>query len=187
MNDMSLIDIQEKIFAMSAMKSSNELPSNITLMASPNEQSIRDIQDLHEKNLIKWDFGIKSSAWGTPVSNPGHIIKCIAYYGDAVLGYYCVGYAIGCINEEKQCIEIDYIEKRCDASVDLNSKFLPIIVDAFTLYGLYLKHKGVVDINKFALINPLENVRSYYLTQGFSFDENYSSGCNAMIKYIINN
>ena len=185
MGEMPLQEIQEKLFSMSAMKSSEELPSNITLTAAPDEQVLRDVQDLQAKRLIVWDFDLKSQRWTTPVSNPEHMIKCVAYYGDGVLGYYCVGYAIGCITADGKAVEVDFIEKRCDASDDLRSKFLPIIVDAFALYGLYLNKQGVTSVEKFILVNPVPDKVGYYKKHGFELVDDYLNGCSAMVKHLI--
>lgn len=177
-------EIQEKIFSLVAEETSKELPLNITLTSALEDATLKDIQSLKEQNLIIWDFSMKAQPCMTPVSNPEHMIKCVAYYGDAVNGYYCAGYALGSISVDNTTIEINFIEKRKDASTDLCSKFLPIIVDAFTTYGLYLNSEGVTEISKFALVGPVPGVKKYYQEQGFELVPDYSYGMEAMIKYM---
>lgn len=174
---------QADLFSMSAIESSKFLPLDISLTSQPNEQVLADLRLLQERELIRWDFEMNST-YGCPVSNPAHLLKCVAYYGDAVNGRYCVGYAIGCINEDRTAIEVDYIEKRCDASEDLRSKFLPIIIDAFAAYGLYLNHIGEANIDKFVLVGPIPGVVGYYKAQGFEHFRDYFQGADAMIKYL---
>ena len=184
MAEMSQQEIQDALFSLSAKKSSDELPETLNLSAGTDPQTIKDIQDLKDKGLIVWDFNMKSQLWMTPVSNPAGMIKCIAYYGNAVNGYYCVGYALGCINKEATAVEINFIEKRRDASVDLCSKFLPVIVDAVSTYALYLNSIEAAKISKFVLVGPVPGVRQYYQEQGFEYIEGYL-GSHAMVKYLV--
>ncbi|WP_413113847.1 hypothetical protein [Thaumasiovibrio sp. DFM-14] len=175
---------QDEIFVAVAENASEFLPLNITLTAAVDDVTLGDVQDLQKQGLIAWDFFMKSSPWMGAVTNPEHIIKCVAYYGDAVSGYYCAGYAIGCISTDKTAVEINFIEKRKDASADLRYKFLPIIVDAFLAYGLYLTSEGFAEVDKFVLIGPVEGVKKYYKEQGFTLIEDYSNGTEAMLKYM---
>lgn len=177
-------EIQEKIFSLVAEEISKKLPLNITLTSALEDITLKDIQSLKEKNLIIWDFSMKAQPSMTPVDNPDHMIKCVAYYGDAVNGYYCAGYALGSISTDNTTIEVNFIEKRKDASTDLCSKFLPIIFDAFTTYGLYLNSEGITQISKFALVGPIPGVKKYYMDLGFKLEADYSYGMEAMIKYM---
>lgn len=177
-------EIQDKIFSAVAEQVSEFLPLNITLTAAIEDVALKDIQTLKEQNLLFWDFSMKAQPYMTPVSNPEHMIKCIAYYGDGVNGYYCAGYALGSISSDGTTIEVNFIEKRKDASTDLCSKFLPIIVDALAAYGLYLNSEGLATITKFALVGPVPGVKAYYQEQGFELVPDYSYGMEAMIKYM---
>lgn len=184
MEESSLQDLQRDLFAYTAEKISEELPMNITLTAFPNDQAIRDLEELEGKRLLCWNFRMNSVKGMTPVSNPGHIVKCVAYYGNATKGYYCVGYAIGCVNGDNTALEVNLIEKRSDASHDLRNKFLPIIVDAFTAYALYLNHLGVAQIDTFALVGPIPGLLGYYKSKGFEHLKDYHIGVDAMVKYL---
>jgi len=185
MDELSLEESQELIFSNVGLEVSNRLPKNITLSAIPSERTLLDLQRLQDYGLITWDFNMKSSSWGTPVSNPEHMIKCVAYYGDGVDGYYCVGYAIGCINVENTTIEINFIEKRRNASEELKEKFLPIISDAFIAYRNFLNEFDVEShITKIALVGPIPGVQKYYAEQGFDYVNDYLWGSDAMVKDI---
>lgn len=180
MESKSLQEIQETMLALSAQHSSEALPGRFTLALGTNEAALEDVQALKDRKLITWDFSMKTHIAMTPVSNPEHMLSCVAYYGDAVLGFYCVGYAIGCISKDGTTIEIDFIEKRCDASDELRAKFLPLVIDAYATYGLYLNSKKVTTIDKIALISPVQGVIGYYKKQGYNYSEDYR-GTTAMI------
>ncbi|EGA72365.1 hypothetical protein VISI1226_20525 [Vibrio sinaloensis DSM 21326] len=182
MSKMQVEEVQQRFFAISAANSSKKLPETITL-SSGDEQSMTDIEDLRQRGKISWDLALKSQPWKYAVSNVDHMIKCVAYYGNGVDGYYCVGYALGCINADGTAIELNYIEKRSDASLDLCGNFLNVIVEAWSLYGLYLNHTEQAKINKFALIGPLPGVKKYYQEKGFEWFEDYC-GTNAMVKFL---
>lgn len=185
MDEMSVEEIQEQIFSNVSLKISERLPKNITLTATPNERVLSDLNDLKDQGLIIWDFAMKAAPWGTPVSNLEHMIKCIAYYGDAVDGYYCVGYAIGCVDVKNRTMEINFIEKRNDASEDLKDQFLPVIFDAFMAYKSFLNEFDPDSfIDKVALVGPVPGVRKYYVEHGFEYISDYSYGIDAMIKGI---
>lgn len=179
---MQLEEVQQHLFTISAAQSSKKLPEIVTLSAG-DEQSMSDIDELKQRGKICWDLVLKSKTWKQAVSNVEHMIKCVAYYGNGVDGYYCVGYALGCVNAEGTAIELNYIEKRSDASSDLQSNFLNVIVEAWLLYGLYLNQSGITQINKFALIGPIPGIKKYYREQGFEWFEDYC-GTNAMVKFL---
>jgi hypothetical protein len=179
---MQLEEVQQNLFSISAIQSSKKLPQTITLSAG-DDQSMLDIDELKQKGKVCWDLVLKSKTWKQAVSNVEHMIKCVVYYGSGVDGYYCVGYALGCVNSEGTAIELNYIEKRNDASDDLKCNFLNIIVEAWLLYGLYLNQSGAANINKFALIGPLPGLRRYYHEQGFEWFEDYC-GTSAMVKFL---
>lgn len=186
MDQFALQEVQKEIFVYSAMQSSKNLPGNITLDATQSENTFLDLQELQEKGLLTWDFKMKISSWGTIATNPNHAINCVAYYGNAENGYYCLGYAIGCITEDNTTVEVALIEKRNDASTDLEGQFLPIIFDAFSTYALYLNSEGETKISTFALVGPLPGVKKYYQENGFSYVEDYYKGSDAMLKKLIN-
>lgn len=179
--NLDYIDIQDKIFTAVSDKFSTILPLNISLSAITNDRMEADVLALQEQRLIVWDFNMKTQPWGTPVSNPDHLIKLIAYYGDAVNGYYCVGYAIGCVNKDGNAIELDFIEKRSDASTDLAHQFLPLVIEAFSMYALFLNNAGATNITKFAIMSPIQVVRKYYSNEGFTLELDYF-GTEAMTK-----
>ncbi len=180
MEEKTLQEIQETLFSLSAQKSSEELPGRLTLTVGTNECALKDVASLKEKGLLTWDFSMKSNKSMTPVSNPEHMLSCVAYYDDIESNYYCIGYALGCISADNSAIEIDFIEKRPDTGIELKSKFLPIVIDAFTTYGLYLNDKKVANINKIMLLSPVTGVQEYYIKQGSKYI-NYYRGTPAMI------
>jgi len=185
MDELSLQEVQKDIFAYSAMQSSKLLPKNITLDATQSESTFLDLEELKNKGLLVWDFKMKSSSWSSVVSNPKHAINCVAYYGDAETGYYCLGYAIGCISEDQTLVEINFIEKRKDASAELDGKFLPVIIDAFASYALYLNKETEANISDFVLVGPLPGVKAYYQKAGFINVENYYKGADGMLMKLI--
>lgn len=177
--------IQGAIFSASSHRSSQMLPKEVSLMAVPSKDAEDDLQNLYERKLLGWDFNMKASPIFGFVGNPEHMIKCVVYYACEDHRYKCIGYAVGSINEERGSVEIDYIEKRKDAPDDLRSKFLPIIVDAYASYALYL-NKSIegLQINEFAFINPLIDKFTFYQERGFEIVGNYSGGCAAAVKYL---
>lgn len=180
--------VQAGIFSASSHKSSQSLSKQISLMAVPSKQAEDDLQELYEKQLLGWDFNMKVCPVFGFICNPAHVVKCVAYYGDEENGYKCIGYAIGSINEERGSIEIDYIEKRKDSPDELRSKFLPIVVDAYASYALYLNRKiENLQINEFAFINPVEDKLTFYQKRGFEIIKNYSGDCVAAVKYLTRN
>ncbi|MUK51101.1 hypothetical protein [Aliivibrio fischeri] len=185
---LSLTAIQQQLFSVSSTRSSEELPLDIALdVVDENALALKDVLELKEKGLIAWDLHLKSQPFMGYLSNFDHLIQCVAYYGNAEKGRCCIGFALGCINPEGTAIELYYIEKRKDSGDDLCSKFLPIIVDAFSLYGLYLNSIDLAKINKFVIVGPLDSVVPYYKESGFEYVENYSEmKVDAMFKSITN-
>ncbi|MGF1763515.1 hypothetical protein [Aliivibrio kagoshimensis] len=178
---LSLEEVQQALFSFSAKQSSERLPMNVSLKIDDGDDEVKkDLQRLIEEGKILWNYNMKSQIGFNPASNPDHLIRCVAYYGNKEMEYYCVGYVLGCVNKDGDAMEIDFIEKRSDASEDLRSKFLPIIVDAFATYGLYLNSRELANINKLVLVGPVEEVLSYYKRKGFNFSEDYK-GTTAMI------
>ncbi|MDW6019952.1 hypothetical protein SBW85_19795 [Vibrio plantisponsor] len=180
--ELSLKQVQQTLFSASAVRSSEKLPLKIALDAvSDNSLAYNDLAELRDKGLIAWDLAMKANSCMTPVSNADHILQCVAYYGNAENGRSCIGFGLGCINNDGTAIELNLIEKRRDSGVDLKSKLLPIIVDAFSLYGLYLNNNGLANISKFVIVGPIESVVPYYRESGFQYVENYlGSGVDAM-------
>ncbi|MDF4307224.1 hypothetical protein P3697_08805 [Vibrio parahaemolyticus] len=179
---LTLEEIKDYIFSTVAEKHSENFPLRVTL-ANANEQARGDIQELRDKSLLIWDFNMKLVPYMTPVSNPEGMISCVVYYGDAENGWVCMGYALGCVNKEGTAVEITHVEKRCDAGADFKSKFLPIIVDAFSAYGLYLNHVQLAKVEKFAFVGPLPGVIEYYKQHGFEYVDDYL-GTDAVIKFL---
>jgi|GEM_PF-2317942 len=177
--------IQVAIFSASGRRNSENLKCEISLRAAPDTVAQQDIYDLLDSGLIKWDFNLKSALFMKSVSNPKHMVRCVAYYGPLSGHYKCLGYALGCINEENGSVEIDFIEKRADAPDELRSKFLPIIVDAYAAYALYLNSKDLgFKIDKFAFVNPVENKIDFYKKRGYEIVNDYLPDCRAAVKYL---
>jgi hypothetical protein len=186
MNKSETFELQHCVFVEVAkrLNERNQMPLKVTL-GPMNETSQRDIDELKEKQLIGWDLSMKAHPLYPAVSNSEHVVTCIAYYGDAEKGYCCVGFALGSVNTQKQSIEIDFIEKRNDEFSDLNGKFLPLMVEAFTGYANILNQSYNFNINKFSLMNPVDNVLDYYNKLGFKIEEGYDSSAVAMVKSIV--
>lgn len=184
---LSLCATQQALFSVSAAKSSDRLPLDIALDAC-DESSLahRDLQELKDKGLIGFDFNLKSAPHMQYVSNPKHMINCVVYYGNAEKGRSCIGFAVGCVNKDVTAIELNCIEKRRDAGSELKYNFLPIVVDAFALYGLYLNEHGLANIDKFVIVGPIETVIPYYKNTGFVYVNNYNGlNVDAMYKEIV--
>ncbi|WP_077337800.1 hypothetical protein [Vibrio ruber] len=161
---------------------SQQFPLNLSLTTMKEAVTEQDLQDLKKKGLITWDLTLKVGKTTTPVSNPEHMVVCVAYYGDGIDGYYCAGYALGCISKDNSSLEINFIEKRKDASTDLCYQFLPIMIEAFTAYGLYLNQENMSSVDKIVLVGPIDGVKKYYKDQGFKLVSEYYKGEEAMIK-----
>ncbi|WP_153446900.1 hypothetical protein [Vibrio algicola] len=183
-SELSLSEIQQAIFSMSAARSSDRFPLDIALeVANTNPLAMKDILELKGKGLISWDLSLKSQPFMDSVSNFDHMIECVVYYGNAEKGRCCIGFALGCVTEDKTAIELNFIEKRRDSGSELNSQFLLIIVDALSFYGLYLNNAGQANISKFVIVGPIEGIVPYYKTYGFEYVESYnSSGLDAMYR-----
>lgn len=182
-------EVQQALFSASALRSNETLPLKLVLDSVTNGSlAYDDLSELQGKGLIVWDLAMKAAPYMTPVSNPNHIIECVAYYGTAENGRSCIGFALGCISEDGTAIELNFIEKRNDAGNDFKSKFLFIIVDAFSLYGLYLNEAEMAKITRFVLIGPLEHIVPYYKDSGFIHQQNYNgTGVDAMYMELIKN
>ncbi len=176
--------IQSTVFTASAHRSSESLPNDLQLHAVPNAQAKEDVQALLDAGKLTWNFNLKVMPFMATVSNLEHLVQCVAYYGcDDGKHHQCLGYAIGCINENIGAVEIAYIEKRKDSPEALRSKFLNIIVDAYSSYALYLnKLIPEVNINKFVFVNPVEDKISFYRSRGYTITEQYGDGFRAAIK-----
>lgn len=183
MDESEIIKLQESTFfyAAKAINSKKKYPLQISL-GYLNQESEQDLRELREKGLLSWDTSIKGSPFTTGSSNPEHMIKCVVYYGNAESGHCCVGYSLGSLNIQNSCLELDFIEKRCDGFLDLKGEFLPIIVVAMTFYANVLSKIRNIDVNKFALIGPLPGVVDYYREHGFEIIDNYRGEQTAMVR-----
>ncbi len=182
MESLSKKEIQELVFAEVAAKHSEHLTLKVTI-GSGSEAELDDLRILYEKGFIKWLASLKANPYMTPVSNSSELITAVVYYGDPIEKYACIGYAIGCINAEGTALEITHMEKRKDAGNEWCSKFLPLIVDAYTSYGLLMNTLGATKINKLALVGPLPGVKKYYKESGFEYTADYLD-TDAMISFL---
>ncbi|PMN12583.1 hypothetical protein [Vibrio lentus] len=163
----TLEQLQSRAFHEASAKFNELLPSDICIGIG-DELALADIEVLKEKGLLFWDLAFKLQPFMECISNSNHKILTVVYYGDGVIGRYCAGYALGSINEERKTIELNYIEKRADASEDLRCMFLPAIYEAWVSYAYTLIDLYGYDIERFVLVGPVPGVRRYYLESGFT-------------------
>lgn len=184
MDENEIISLQGSTFFYAAkeINSKKKYPLQISL-GYLNQESEQDLLELREKDLLSWDSSIKGSPYTTGSSNPDHMIKCVVYYGNAESGHCCVGYSLGSFNSQNNCVELDFIEKRCDGFSDLKREFLPIIVVAMTFYANVLSEISGIEVDKFALVGPLPGVIDYYKEHGFEVIESYRGEQMAMVRY----
>ncbi|MGF1716126.1 hypothetical protein L4D08_14715 [Photobacterium chitinilyticum] len=176
----SLEDFQNQAFYEASLKFSEILPSNICIGVC-DELAMNDVQSLKDKGLLAWDVGFKMKPFMGSVSYPEHRLLTVIYYGDGVIGRYCAGYALGCVNVDRKAVEVNFIDKRSDASEDLRYMFLPAIYEAWSTYTYALNDLFGFDINSFVLVGPVPGVRKYYIESGFTLVEDYH-GSEAMVK-----
>lgn len=171
------------IFSRSSKNASKALEKEINLsVLEPNSKAMEDLTNLRNEEKIIWNVNFKTNF--PACSNPSHSVNCVAYYGDREINYYCLGYALGCVNEEEKAIEICFIEKRNDSSEELHCKFLPVIIDAYSTYALYLNELGESDIERFVLVSPVAGVIAYYRENCFIHEKYGPSGDDAMVRYL---
>lgn len=182
MEGLSKNELKDVVFAQVAAKHSENFPLKIN-MGAAKDVELDDLRILYDKGYLKWQYDLKSNPYMAPVSNPEDMLTTVVYYGDPVEKYACIGYAIGCVNKEGTAIEITHMEKRSDCGSEWCTKFLPLIVDAYTSYGLLLNHLGLTKINKFVLVGPLPGVQDYYKGCGFEYTSDYLD-TDAMVKFI---
>ncbi len=156
------------------------LPSNLCIGVG-DKLALKDIEELKGRGLLFWDLSFKLMPFMDSVSNCKHQLLTVVYYGDGVIGRYCAGYALGCVNEERKSVELNFIEKRKDASVDLNHTFFPAIYEAWTTYVYALIDLFGYEIDKFVLVGPVPGVRKYYTDAGFTAVDDYF-GSEVMIR-----
>lgn len=178
----SLEDFQNKAFYEASSKFNELLPSNLCIGVG-DSLALQDIEELKGRGLLIWDLRFKLQPFMECISNFEHKLLTVVYYGDGVIGRYCAGYALGCVNEGRKAVELNFIEKRSDASEDLHNMFLPAIYEAWTTYVYALNDLYNYDIEKFVLIGPIEGVRKYYRDSGFTFVDDYF-GSEAMVRHL---
>lgn len=184
MDDSEIIKLQVSTFFHAAKEINlrKKYPLQISL-GYLNQESEQDLRELREKNLLSWDTSLKGNPYTTGSTNPEHMIKCVVYYGNAESGHCCVGYCLGSYNSQNSCLELDFIEKRCDGFLDLKGEFLPIIINALTLYANVLTDIKGLEVNQFALVGPLPGVIEYYKKHGFEVIDKYRGEQMAMVRY----
>lgn len=182
MASLSFTEIQDVIFSAVAAEHSKKTELKIT-MGIATEEALEDLEELRRCERLRWQADLKVGKCFSPASNPAHEVTIVVYYGGPVDGYCCLGYALGCVNAPGTAIEITHMEKRKDAGSEWCNKFLPLIVDAITSYGLYLNSAGITNISKLALVGPLPGVKKYYTEQGFDYFADYLN-TDAMIKFL---
>ncbi|EKF9984709.1 hypothetical protein O1D80_002166 [Vibrio cholerae] len=178
----SLEQFQDKAFHEASAKLNETLPSNICIGVG-NKLSIADIDELKKKGLLSWDLPLKLKPFMSTVSNEEHKLLTVVYYGDGVIGRYCAGYALGCVNHERSAVELNFIEKRSDASEDLYGMFLPAIYEAWTTYVYALNDIFGFSVDKFVIVGPIPGVKRYYTECGFKAVDDYF-GSEAMIRQL---
>ncbi|EGR1512127.1 hypothetical protein D6089_09610 [Vibrio vulnificus] len=173
--------IQSAVFSDVARIRSEHFEHNIS-MCPANDLPREDLLALQRRGKLSFSYDIKAQPWGSPVSALEHLVNSVIYYGEPVdLGYSCIGYVIGCVNDKRQAIEIYLMEKRNDAGSEWQHQFLPLVVDAYAAYGLYLNAFEGKKINKLVLVGPVQDVIKYYLDKGFRLVRDYADGEDAMV------
>ncbi len=184
MQEVNIVELQTSsyFYASKKLNESKQYPLQLTI-GYMNQESELDLNELREKGLLVWDASLKGNQLTTGASNPEHMVKCVVYYGNAEFGHCCVGYAIGSYNNLEQCLEIDFIEKRCDGFEDLKHEFLPIIVSTLLFYASTLDRLMGLPVSKLAFVGPLPGALNSYERCGFEHIKNYRNGQDAMVKY----
>ncbi|WP_188009005.1 hypothetical protein [Grimontia hollisae] len=174
--------IQDAIFSAVAEKHSHNFEKSVTMFAAGDRET-DDILALVDKKLLKWQFNLKANAATTAASNPEHMINSVVYYGEPVNGFACMGYAIGCVSKDGTAIEINFMEKRVDSGTEWCQQFLPLIVDAYAAYALYLNTIGSTNIDKLVFVGPVEGAKHYYTNKGLVYVPDYNHS-EAMIAHL---
>ncbi|KKA45139.1 hypothetical protein [Salinivibrio sp. KP-1] len=182
MSEPSYNEIQDAIFGQVSEAHSDDFEKQIT-MCSMHAETHDDLQRLVDQKKIQWVPSLKAGAATTGVSNPKHMVHSVIYYGTPSSGYACIGYTIGCLRHDKKAVEIDFLEKRNDAGNEWCHKFLPLIVDAYAAYALYLNNEELANIEQIVFTGPVPGVRSYYTDLGMEWVDDYDSR-NAFVMYL---
>ncbi|HHR6502547.1 TPA: hypothetical protein ACS8CD_003107 [Providencia alcalifaciens] len=172
----SFLKLQDIVFSLSANSISKQLPLKTLKLAAPlsmNDEMIKDLCFLRDKGLLKYDASLK--IFPMEIESP-HPVRLVVYYGGKP-----VGYAFGNMDFTNGTIEITWIEKRKDASSDLDCQFLAIAVSAYLAYAATLRSSLGVTFKQIALIGAVEGARSYYERCGFRSVSYYQGRGEAMV------
>lgn len=176
LNDRGLMlqAFQEAAFNQVALQIKQKYPDNTLVLTYADVPVIDDFMTLNRLGKLRWDPWLKNQPFFQP--DHRHPIKLAIYYRRAPLGY-----AFGNFSEERQSLEICWMEKRSDAHEDMDYQMLPIALTCFSAYGMLLRQQGYV-VNKIAMVSPIEDVRPYYTQHGgFRYIPDYDGTICAMV------
>ena len=173
MKDFDLMSAQVFVFEQVGKEISTKLPKDINFTNNINEQTIQDLEKLNSEGKLGWNLPFKLAPFMNSISNYEHPVYSVIYYGDKQEGYSCIGFFLGCVNEEKNAIELNYIEKRNDAHDDLRHCFFASTNELLIAYASWLNlHE--FNINTIALIDTLEYIKPHYQKYGYKIDKTYT-------------
>lgn len=165
---------QEAAFNQVAEQLKQKYPDNTLVLTYADTPVIDDFMVLNKAGKLRWDPWLKNQPFFQP--DHKHPIKLAIYYRRTPLGY-----AFGNFSDERQSLEICWMEKRRDAHEDMDHQMLPIALTCFSAYGMLLRAQGYI-VNKIAMVSPIEDVRPYYHEHGrFRYIPDYDGTICAMV------
>ncbi|MBV0841535.1 hypothetical protein [Serratia liquefaciens] len=170
-------DVQSEIFKAYASAVSYQYPDDSLQMVYAETPVLQDLDFLRDNKKIRWDPSLKSLPFFD--TDNEHPIRLVIYYRKDP-----VGYAFGGYRKSHKAVEVTWMEKRIDAHPDLDHQMLKLVVGAYATYATYLNNNGS-EVDKLALVGPIEGVKQFYLDSGFVYNATYNGALAAMIADLV--
>lgn len=186
MNAEQIRELQELTFGQVAADLSEYLPKTLNIMKI-TPLVCRDLDTLQQSGKIKWNASMKCKPYMRHPDHGIHPIEFVAYYGDKVASFKCVGYLIGGYCSARKAIEITFVEKAIGSDPDLDYKFLPIVYELLYAYALLLIEMQSYEIEYIVAMNPIsDKVKKLYMEGGFDYISDYDGkGTDAMVRLLL--
>lgn len=170
-------DVQSEIFKAFADVVTYQYPDTSLCMVYADEPVLQDLEFLRENKKIKWDPSLKAMPF-FDLDNE-HPIRLVIYYRKEPIGYAFGGY-----RSSHKAVEVSWMEKRKDAHPDLDHQMLKLVMGAYATYATHLSRNGN-EVDKLALVGPIDGVKQYYLDTGFVYNATYNGAIPAMVAKLV--
>lgn len=165
--------VQPTLFKAAAEQLRARLPDPSLFIEVPTQPILGDLDELNRLGKIIWVPRMVIPPYCD--YDYHHPVRFVVYYRTKMLGYVFGGY-----NENRQALEVHYMEKVRDAHEDFLKKFLPLVIEVLAAYACFIKQQGL-GVDRIALVNPTSNRQDYYAGSGFELHGNYDGFCHAMV------